>query len=174
MVIFGPCPLVGPLFCAAPVRPNMLNMPKSASGNTTVASFTCLLLHSDWSSPFSTLNFPIFWAIEYYFVGATVLTIRTVLRLTPPQVSPTFNCRPRALPSDDSGPGDRPVFEMVNNKTFRNMKLAATCGHAWGALQRRPGGPSGHGPPKILVEWSTMHLAPPRACIVVISGTVNF
>jgi len=27
MVILGPCPLVG-----APVRPNMLNMPKSASG----------------------------------------------------------------------------------------------------------------------------------------------
>ena len=27
-------PLVGPLFCGASVRPNMLNMPKSASGHT--------------------------------------------------------------------------------------------------------------------------------------------
>jgi len=32
--------------------------------------------------------------MEYYFEGATVPTIRTVLRLTPPQVSPTFNYRP--------------------------------------------------------------------------------
>jgi len=28
-------PLVGPLFCGAPVPPNMLNMPKSASGSGT-------------------------------------------------------------------------------------------------------------------------------------------
>jgi len=90
-----------------------------------------------------------------------VLTIRTVLRLTPPQVSPTFNCRPRALPSDDSGPGDRPLFEMVNNKTFRDMKLAPRAVMHGGALQHRPGGPSGHGPPKILVGWAAVHLAPP-------------
>ena len=32
MVIFGPCPLVEPVFVGAPVRPNMLNMLKSASG----------------------------------------------------------------------------------------------------------------------------------------------
>ena len=29
MVIFGPFPLVGAPFCGAPVRLNMLNMPKS-------------------------------------------------------------------------------------------------------------------------------------------------
>ena len=34
MVIFGPCPLVGAPFCGAPIRPNMLNMPKSASVTT--------------------------------------------------------------------------------------------------------------------------------------------
>jgi len=30
-LFFGPCPLVGVPFLGAPVRPNMLNMPKSAS-----------------------------------------------------------------------------------------------------------------------------------------------
>ena len=29
------CPFVGPPFCGAPVRPNMLNMPKSAAGRRT-------------------------------------------------------------------------------------------------------------------------------------------
>jgi len=31
MVIVRPCPLVGAPFCGAPVRPDMLNMPKSVS-----------------------------------------------------------------------------------------------------------------------------------------------
>jgi len=40
MIIFGSCPLVGPLFVGAPVRPNMLNMPKSASGDVADSGVT--------------------------------------------------------------------------------------------------------------------------------------
>ena len=44
MVILGTCLLVGAPFCGAPVRPNMLNMPKSAfaSAQATLNGFTAL------------------------------------------------------------------------------------------------------------------------------------
>ena len=35
------CAFVGPPFCGAPVRPNMLNMPKSASVSLLVGLFVC-------------------------------------------------------------------------------------------------------------------------------------
>ena len=38
MVIVRPCLLVGAPFCGAPVRPNMLNMPKSVSGYVVIAT----------------------------------------------------------------------------------------------------------------------------------------
>ena len=41
MVIFGPCPLVGPPFLWGPVRPNMLNMPKSASEDAGIEALAC-------------------------------------------------------------------------------------------------------------------------------------
>jgi len=39
------CPLVGALFVGAPVRPNMLNMPKSASVTISI-TICCTVEHS--------------------------------------------------------------------------------------------------------------------------------
>jgi len=47
MVILGTCPLVGAPFCGAPVRPNMLNMPKSAYAATTCDD-NCYCHYSLW------------------------------------------------------------------------------------------------------------------------------
>jgi len=60
MVIIGPCPLVGLLFVGAPVRLNMLNMPKSASVLSIFLSFLPRLISAaaDWMS---TILRPMVW-----------------------------------------------------------------------------------------------------------------